>query len=103
MAKNPTPPFKKENIIVTTEVGATRVRTGNQPTFVFGRINYIIMLAGIVVIIAGYLMMIGGAPENPAEFNAKELYSPMRITVAPIVIVIGLIIEVFAILVKAKD
>lgn len=92
-------PVKKE----ATVAEPARVRTANQPMFVFGRINYILMLVGIVVVTAGYLLMIGGAPENPAEFNAKELYSPMRITVAPIVIVLGLIIEVFAIMIKAKD
>ena len=47
--------------------------------------------------------MIGGSPVNDAEFNSKELYSATRITVAPIVIVIGLVIEVFAIMIKAKD
>lgn len=103
MAKNPTRLFKKENVVVTADIPPTRVRTGNQPTFVFGRINYILMLAGIAVIVAGYLLMIGGHPENPAEFNASELYSARRITLAPIVIVIGLIIEVFAIMIKAKD
>lgn len=71
--------------------------------FVFGKINYILMLAGIIVIACGYLMMIGGHPENPAEFNAKGLYSTTRITIAPIVIVIGLLIEVVAIMLKAKD
>ena len=77
--------------------------TGNQPAFVFGKINYILMLAGMAVIACGYLLMIGGHPENPAEFNSKELYSATRITIAPIVIMVGLIIEVFAIMVKAKD
>ena len=77
--------------------------SGDQPAFVFGKINYILMLAGMAVIACGYLLMIGGHPENPAEFNSKELYSATRITIAPIVILIGLIIEVFAIMVKAKD
>ncbi|MDZ4846540.1 MAG: DUF3098 domain-containing protein [Chitinophagales bacterium] len=82
---------------------SSKNETGNPPAFVFGKINYILMLAGMAVIACGYVLMIGGHPENPAEFNSKELYSATRITIAPIVIIIGLIIEVFAIMVKAKD
>ena len=37
----------------------------NQPAFVFGKINYALMLAGIAVIGCGYVLMIGGHPENP--------------------------------------
>lgn len=78
-------------------------KEGSETAFVFGKINYILMLAGMVVIACGYVMMIGGQPENPAEFNAKELYSTTRITIAPVIIIIGLVIEIFAIMVKAKD
>lgn len=77
--------------------------SGSGSAFVFGKINYILMLVGIAVIACGYLLMIGGHPENPAEFNSKELYSTTRITVAPIVIILGLLIEVVAIMVKAKN
>ena len=73
------------------------------PNFVFGRINYILLFSGIAIIIIGFLLMIGGAPEDPAVFNPEEKYSFMRITVAPIVILLGLLVEVFAVLVKAKD
>ena len=76
---------------------------GDKPAFVFGKINYILMIAGIVVIAMGYLMMTGGAPEDPAVFNAAEKYSFTRITLAPIVILFGFAIEVFAIFIKAKD
>ena len=78
-------------------------KEGSESAFVFGKINYILMLVGMAVIACGYLLMIGGHPENPAEFNSKELYSATRITIAPIVIIIGLIIEVVAIMIKAKD
>ena len=96
-------PLKKEATVITEgTTTAARVKSG-QPAFVFGKINYLLMLVGIVVIISGYLLMIGGHPENPAEFNSKELYSATRITIAPIVIVIGLLIEAAAIMIKAKD
>lgn len=74
-----------------------------KPAFVFGKINFILMIAGIVVIVCGYLLMTGGAPSDPAVFNAAEKYSFRRITLAPIVILLGFVIEIFAIFVKAKD
>ena len=56
------------------------------------------MLLGIVVIAIGMFLMSGGQSNvNPAVFDAKAVYSPVRITVAPIVIILGLVIEIFAI------
>jgi len=77
--------------------------SSNQPAFIFGKINFILMVAGIVVITAGYLLMVGGHPEDPAVFNPEEKYSFTRITLAPIVIITGLVIEIVAIMVKARD
>ena len=81
----------------------TKKDSGDKPAFVFGKINYILMIAGIAVIACGYILMMGGAPKDPAVFNAGEKYSFTRITLAPIVILIGFVIEIFAIFVKAKD
>jgi hypothetical protein len=75
----------------------------NQPVFIFGKINYILMLAGIVVLACGYLLMVGGRTDNPAEFHPDELYSTRRIIIAPIVILIGLAIEIVAIMFRQKD
>ena len=84
-------------------ISKSQKEAADKPAFVFGKINYILMVAGIVVIAAGYLMMIGGAPTDPAVFNADEKYNFTRITLAPIVILLGFVVEVFAIFVKAKD
>lgn len=75
----------------------------NEQGFVFGKINYILMLAGIAIIVIGLVLMIGGGPEDPAVFNPEEKYSFTRITLAPILILLGLVVEIFAIMVKAKD
>ncbi|HMP94206.1 MAG TPA: DUF3098 domain-containing protein [Phnomibacter sp.] len=66
----------------------------------FGRTNYLLMLAGIVLIALGMLVMAGGKSPDPGVFNYKEIYSTTRITVAPILIVMGLVLEVYAILKK---
>ncbi len=69
---------------------------------VFTRDNYIWMLAGLVVIVLGMLLMIGGKSNDPKVFDQKEVYSTTRITIAPLLIVIGLGLEVFAIFKKPK-
>lgn len=68
----------------------------------FGKENYVWMLAGLVIMVIGFFLMAGGKSSNPAVFNDKEVYSFTRITLAPILIVAGLIIEIFAIIRKPK-
>jgi hypothetical protein len=69
----------------------------------FGRENYIWIIAGIVIIALGLFLMAGGKSDDPNVFDSKEVYSKTRITVAPIVILLGLAIEIFAIFRKPKD
>lgn len=68
----------------------------------FSKENYTWMLAGIIVIAIGMFLMSGGKSNNPNEFDQKQVYSAMRITVAPILIIIGLGLEVFAIFRTSK-
>lgn len=68
----------------------------------FGRENYVWIIAGLVVIALGLILMAGGKSDDPNVFNPKEVYSFTRITVAPILILLGLAIEVFAIFRKPK-
>jgi hypothetical protein len=70
---------------------------------IFEKQNYMWMLIGGVVIIAGFLLMIGGKSADPNVFNKDEVYGFRRITLAPILIVAGLIIEIYAIMKKPKD
>lgn len=72
-----------------------------QSASMFTKDNYRWMLAGAVVIAAGMLLMAGGKSNtDPTVFNKAAVYSPMRITVAPLLILLGLAIEVFAIFKK---
>jgi len=71
-------------------------------TFIFDRKNYAIMLVGIALIVIGYILMAGGGSDNPEVFN-PEIFAPMRIVVAPLLIVAGLVVEVFAIMKKGPD
>ncbi|MDP4263272.1 MAG: DUF3098 domain-containing protein [Bacteroidota bacterium] len=69
---------------------------------IFSKDNYIWMLAGIVIIAIGMFLMAGGASSNPAVFLKDEVYSKQRLTVAPLMILAGLVIEIFAIFKKPK-
>lgn len=68
----------------------------------FGKENYTLMLAGLVVLALGFFLMAGGKSPDPAKFNDAEIYSTTRITIAPLLIVIGFIIEIVAIMKKPK-
>lgn len=68
----------------------------------FTKENYKWMAIGAVVIAAGMFLMAGGKNTDPNTFDESLVYSKTRITVAPILIVAGLIIEVFAIFKKSK-
>lgn len=68
----------------------------------FTKDNYIWMLIGAAVVALGLLLMSGGK-NAPNEFDYNVVYSTRRITVAPIVIVLGLLIEIYAIFKKPKQ
>ena len=70
---------------------------------VFTRDNFLIMGLGIVVIVVGFILMVGGAPTDPNVFPEDEVYSPRRITLAPLVVIIGFLIEIFAIFRRPKS
>ena len=60
------------------------------------------MIAGAVVMAIGWFLMAGGKSDNPAVFDDKEVYSTTRITIAPMLILLGLGIEIFAIFKRPK-
>ena len=68
---------------------------------VFGKKNYKLMLLGLIFITVGFFLMSGGGSEDPNIFN-DEIYNFRRIRVAPILVVFGFIIEVYAIMKNPK-
>jgi xanthine/uracil permease len=61
------------------------------------------MVIGIVVMLIGFLLMAGGKSQDPTVFDNNQVYSFQRITLAPILILAGLMIEVYAIMKKSKS
>lgn len=62
--------------------------------FVFGKQNYLLTGIAFVVVIIGFLLMTGGK---------EDIYSFRRITLAPLVVLTGFVIGVFAIMIKGKS
>jgi len=69
----------------------------------FDKGNYMWMLIGLGVLALGFFLMAGGKSSDPKVFNADEVYSTTRITIAPMLIIAGFIIEIFAIMKKSKN
>src|SRR5581483_8794669 len=69
----------------------------------FTKDNYMWMIAGIIVVALGIILMAGGKSDDPNIFKENEVYSVRRITIAPILILLGLGVEVYAIFKKPKN
>ena len=88
----------------TTPVSKTKTKVIlAAPNHLFGKENYKWMLIGLVVLALGFILMAGGKSEDPTKFNPNEVYSFTRITLAPALLIIGFIIEMYAIMKKSKD
>ena len=69
--------------------------------FAFTKKNYMLLFVGIAFIASGIILMIGGGSEDPNKFS-EEIFNTQRLTIAPILLAVGFIIEVFAIMYKEK-
>lgn len=70
--------------------------------FVFGKNNVILILAGIATTLLGFALMIGGSSDDPNKFNYDEIFSPVRITLSPLLVIGGYCIVIFGIMKKPK-
>lgn len=89
----------------------TTVKTSTRPVkaasagigSLFDKSNLLWMLIGLGIMAVGFLLMAGGGSEDPNVFDKTKVYSPMRITIAPIIILAGLVIEIVAIFRNPKN
>jgi hypothetical protein len=73
----------------------------SKPVFLFGKKNYLFMFIGIAFIALGFIFMAGGGSDDPTIFN-EAMYDFQRIRLAPTLVIIGLGIEIYAILLNPK-
>jgi hypothetical protein len=69
----------------------------------FSKENFMWMIIGGIVIALGMFLMSGGKNPDPNNFDTNLVYSKTRITIAPILIVAGLLIEIYAIFKKPRQ
>lgn len=70
--------------------------------FVFSKQNIVLIIAGIVVTLIGFVLMIGGGSEDPTVFKEDEIFSFTRITLAPILVIGGYGVVIYGIMKKNK-
>jgi len=70
--------------------------------FTFNKTNYTLLIAGLLILIIGFLLMVGGGSDDPEVFS-DALFGFRRLTLAPILILLGYIIEIFAIMYRPKS
>ena len=73
----------------------------DQKVMPFGKQNYIIVLIGLALITLGFVLMIGGGSTDPNVFNDK-MFDFQRLTLAPILVLAGFVVEIVAIFWKKK-
>jgi uncharacterized membrane protein len=71
-------------------------------TFLFGKKNFILLIVGLVLIAFGFILMSGGGSDDPDVFN-PEIFNSTRIIIAPIFVLAGFIVEIFAIMSKPEE
>ena len=73
----------------------------NQKVMPFDKQNYIIVLIGLAFLVLGFILMVGGGSNDPDVFNEK-MFDFQRITLAPILVLVGFIVEIVAIFWRNK-
>jgi uncharacterized membrane protein len=74
-----------------------------QADSLFSKDNYLLMAIGGVIIVLGMFLMSGGKNEDPKVYDYNVVYSFTRVTVAPILILLGFVVEIYAIFKKSKS
>ena len=78
-------------------------KTDNTTPALFAKDNYKWMLIGGIIIILGMILMSGGKNQDPNTFDPNVVYSTTRVTIAPILFIGGLLVEIYAIFRKPKQ
>ncbi|MCK9401461.1 MAG: DUF3098 domain-containing protein [Bacteroidales bacterium] len=93
---------KKKVAVKEKHAGIRAIEPVSRSGFAFGKENYRLLLIGLALIVLGFLLMIGGGSDDPKVFS-QDIFNFRRITLAPILILAGYVVEIFAIMKKPKD
>ena len=81
---------------------AKQASSESHDKFALGKQNYNVLLIGFIIIVFGFILMIGGGSDDPNVFS-KEIFSFRRITLAPVIVLFGFLFEIYAIMKKPKE
>lgn len=94
----------EETPVVLADKQKTRKRkpvagkaTASREEMLFTSKNYILMGVGFLVIVLGFVLMMGGSMPEPDMWDDNLIFSFRRITLAPFLVILGFVIEVYAI------
>ena len=79
-----------------------KVKSEEGAQFAFHKQNYVLVVVGLIILALGFILMIGGGTDDPNEFS-DGLFNFQRLTLAPILLLIGYVVEIFAILWRPKS
>ena len=98
---------KKNKNFSADSIGSKEVEVPQENTFYFRKENYKLMLIGLALIVAGFLLMMGADANtvdgkfDPNSWN-EDIFSIRRIRIAPLLVIAGFAVEVYAILKRNK-
>ena len=69
--------------------------------FAFSKKNYILLIIGLAFMASGLILMVGGGSDDPTKFS-DEIFNTTRLTIAPILLAAGFVIEIFAVIHKGE-
>ena len=77
-------------------------KTESKSKMTLAKENYKFIILGCVIVVLGFVLMSGGGTDNPNEFNAEELFSFRRITLAPFFVILGYIVVLYGVMKRPK-
>ena len=83
-------------------MGEKKRKEASGSVFIFGKKNYKFMFIGIACIALGFILMSGGGSDDPNVFS-EDIFNFRRLTLAPILLLIGFVFEIYAIMKKPKE
>jgi len=78
------------------------INQDQQKTFAFTKKNYLFMGIGILLLIIGFALLAGGGSTNPEVFN-YDIFNTQRLVIAPLFMLAGFVLEIYAIMYRKKD
>jgi hypothetical protein len=95
--------MKQTKTTTTTKASRPAVKASAGIGTLFDKGNLMLMLIGLGIMAVGFLLMAGGRSSDPNVFDKDQVYSTTRITIAPIIILAGLVVEIVAIFRRPKN